>query len=112
MAKYGYVEATIPSGQSLSNGVQIPGRMVGISVPTMDSCALTFQASASGETWRDYWVVGGTGETSIAAGTHNHFYPTWTTPSGLGWLKIRSGTAGSPVAQSADRVIRIAYIYE
>lgn len=105
----------ITSGQSLSNVLDVSShRIVAIDMPSgWDSANLTFQASAEvsdtsavpAATYDN--VYDGTG-TELAVTAAASRYVVLTTAQkdalrGVRSLKIRSGTAATPVTQTADR---------
>lgn len=103
------VTATIPSGQSLSNGVFLgAGRIVAIEMPAAwDAAGLSFQfCSDNNQTYRDAYASGSEVTETVAASrvitglTSSRYDPAL-------WIKVRSGTAGTPVAQTADRTLRL-----
>jgi len=95
--------ATIAATASLSPQVDIgPGRLVGLLVPSGWTAAnITFQASPDGGvTWGNLFTSLGAEVTVVAvAGQFNAIDPTYL--QGVVSLKVRSGTSGSPVAQTA-----------
>ena len=105
------VTATIAINTSLSAAVELKGAdVLRIAMPAAwDAADLTFQVSDdAGTTFRNvYWDWGPemvvdadvsmTIELSPFVGLHN-----------IDQLKVRSGTAGTPVAQAAERVILLA----
>lgn len=105
------IQVTIPNGQSLSNSVEIPWseRLVGVQFPgAWTAAALTFRASRDGATFGN--VYSATGEYTIASASAVadgtvFLNPLDTLP--LVHIQVRSGTAGSPVAQGGDRVITL-----
>lgn len=103
--------ATILSGASLSGaialGVQV---LVGIQMPAAWTAAsLTFQVSIdNGVTWTNLFDDGGN-EVTLAPTSPAGKYLA-TDPSafaGITFLKIRSGTNGSPVTQLGDRAFTL-----
>lgn len=111
------VPVTILSGQSLSAEVDLVRfidvggpRMCAISMPAAWTAAsLTFQVSYdNGVTYQNVYDSNGNEYTvSAAAGSYILLDPaTFIT---LGKFKIRSGTAGSPVNQAADRTLNVIY---
>ena len=105
---------TISPGQSLSAAVGMGAdTLVGISMPAAwVAAALTFQVSIDGETWQELYADTGTEvtipSTAAAAG---QFIVLPTFPSyiwrGVNLLKVRSGTAGAPVVQTAGATITL-----
>lgn len=104
-----YIEsATIVNGGSLSSTVGVGGRViVSVVVPTMNAAALTFQGSHDGVTFFDVYNSDGTTETQIGASAGLRMVEAPTALVGLPFVKIRSGTAATPIAQSAERTLRV-----
>lgn len=106
------VSVTIASGQSLSAAVNLRGRAVcGVVMPASWSAAsLTFQASADGVTFNNVWAQNTAGtmaevEHEVAA---SRFVSIPADPfAGATHVRVRSGTAGSPVNQAAERVLSL-----
>ncbi|QEX18501.1 hypothetical protein FRZ44_38080 [Hypericibacter terrae] len=102
------VTATVANGESLSDVVDLGGMsLTGIVMPAdWDAADLTFQASPTGvgASFADLYDAAGTEITvSAAASIAIAIEPAaW---AGLRYLKIRSGTSGSPVNQGADRAL-------
>lgn len=105
------VPATIATGESLSAEIDLgAGRVLcGIDMPADWTAAnLTFQASYnSGGTFDNLYDQYGTEKTVTAA--EDRYIPLddpafWM---GVRYLKVRSGTAASAVAQGAERVIQL-----
>lgn len=100
--------ATIAINESLSGAVDLEGVMVvGIVMPAGWTAAdLTFQFSADGTTYGNVYNEAGAEFTIDAAVDRfiqvqpEHFW-------GARYLKVRSGTAGSAVAQDAARTITL-----
>lgn len=106
-----YATMTIASGQSISAGIALGEKtLVGIAMPAgWDAASLTFQVSADdGVTWRELRSTSGAVAYTTAAAGHVAFnadeQATWR---GVNRLKVRSGTSGSPVNQTADRIITL-----
>lgn len=102
---------TILSGAALSETLQLDGRaLVGIFMPAAWTAAsLTFQASLDGTTWANYYIrVDNTtlSELTITTPAASVFVAVDPTLfAGVTYLRIRSGTSGTPVNQGADRVL-------
>jgi len=101
----GVIEAT----ESLSAAITLdPAHYAfGIGLPAVWTAAdLTFQVSHDGATWKNLYDDEGNEVTvSAAAARMVRLYPEeW---AAFKYLKIRSGTSGSPVAQAADRTLII-----
>lgn len=101
------VQITILNGASLSAGVQVgAGRIIGIQLPTFTSASLSFQGSADGVTYGEL-VDSANAAVAFPASTGGQFIQI---PLGIAippWIKVRSGTSGTPVNQAADRVISL-----
>lgn len=101
--------ATIANGASLSDAVKVAGRMAGIITPVAwTAAALTFQASADGTNFFDLYDAAtertlASGAMPTAAQRHLHLPPLeWKS---INYVKVRSGTSGSPVNQGAARSV-------
>jgi hypothetical protein len=114
------VAVTILSGQSLSSAVAIGARrIVGIQMPAgWDAAGITFAAltrQSSGNpvvpTFGKVQDAGGT-EVAITAPALDTYIalPDTAALGGLGQVKLRSGTAGAPVNQTADRVLGLVLV--
>lgn len=107
------VNVTIPNGGSLSDAGYVHGALVGIIVPAAwDTAVLSFQgALTAGGTFFDIYdqttarsmlsaeIAGGQKFLSLSLNS-------WTP---FNYLKLRSGTAASPVNQTAARVFTLVY---
>lgn len=95
-------DAIIPNGGSLSNQFSVgSGTLVAVVMPAAWTAAvLTFQGSTDGVNFNDLYDFTGTEvSVTVAAGEKvliDHM-------DGNAYLKIRSGTGGTPVAQGAAR---------
>ncbi len=102
------IAATIASGQSLSGEVDIGNKLlVGIWMPSgWDAAAMTFQVSPDGgTTWLELQSASAVVSYTVAAGQFIGVDPTiWR---GVMSLKVRSGTFGAPVNQTANRTITL-----
>lgn len=103
------VTATIASGASLSGAVDLgQNRLWAVLMPgTWTAAALTFQASLDGITYYSLYDNTGTEVSwTVAASQFQYelFPAKWLA---IRWLKIRSGTAGTPVNQGGDRTLTI-----
>lgn len=107
MAK-SYRNVTISSGQSLSAEVDLAGySVVGVLMPSAWTAAnLTFQGSLDGTTFGNLIEKAGTELEVIAAASY--LVPlTGSAFAPARFLKIRSGTSGTPVNQGANRTIQL-----
>jgi hypothetical protein len=101
------VNATIANGESLSGALDLgAARLVAIAMPASWTAAgLTFQCSSDNSTFYNAYDETGLEVTwTAAASTYiQALYPTrWL---GCRYLKVRSGTSGSAVAQGAARTL-------
>lgn len=107
-ASWNRVPVTITSGTSLSPAVPLGDwTLCGIAMPAgWDSAGLTFQVSIDGgTTWLEMQDGASALSMSAAAGQYLAFEPfKWI---GANMVKVRSGTSGAPVSQSADRVLTL-----
>lgn len=103
------IEVTIANGESLSGEVELGGRVVGIITPGAWTAAdLTFQASdTSGGTFNDVYISTADTEYTVQAGASRHITIPATDLAGMRFLKVRSGTSGTPVNQAAARTIKL-----
>jgi len=99
---------TIPSGQSLSGAVDLGGRTLGaIQMPAAwDAASMTFEASLDGVTYFNL-LDDTASEVTLTVAANDLLRLTLSDWQAFRWLKFRSGTSGSPVNQSADRVISL-----
>lgn len=101
--------AVITSGVSLSTAVNIdPYRLVGIAMPaTWTAANLTFQASHdNGTTYNNLYDDLGT-EMTVTAAASRYITLDPAVFAGINYLKVRSGTSGTPVNQGGDRTITL-----
>jgi hypothetical protein len=99
--------ATIENGGSLSGAVDLGGRkLVAIDMPSSWTAAsLTFQASPDGVTYDDLYDSATERSVTAAASRYLAFnIADWVS---VRFLKIRSGTAGTPVNQGGARTITL-----
>ena len=102
------VTATIPNGETISGTVDLRtiGVAVGLIMPAAwTAAAITMRVSHDGVTFVDMYDTIGEWRTAAAADRGISLEPlqfvAWR------YLQVRSGTAGTPVAQGAERVIGI-----
>ncbi len=98
--------AVIASAGSLTPAYNLKGRiLMGIYMPALWTAAgLTFLASYDGVTYYDVYDT--TGEVSITAAAAAIYIALDATKFfGVNFIKVRSGTAGVPVAQAAERTM-------
>jgi hypothetical protein len=80
------------------------GRLVGIQMPdTWTAAALTFQASYDGITYAD--VYDGSVERNYTVAANRYLQLPISDWLGVRYVRLRSGTAGAPVQQGANRAI-------
>lgn len=107
--RVGWEIATIANAASLSGAVNLKGRViVGIMMPAAWTTAdLTFQASIDGTTYANIFDdEGDEVEVVAAAAIYIPINPSlW---AGVRFVKVRSGTSGTPAAQGAEREITLA----
>lgn len=99
--------AVIENGGSLSGIVDLGGRkLVAIVMPdTWTAASLTFQASPDGVNF--FNVYDGPTERSLTVAASYYSELNIADWVGIRWLKIRSGTAGTPVNQAAERTLTL-----
>lgn len=107
------IDAHIGSGQSLSDVIDIHGaELVGIMMPDQWTTAnITLQSSIDGQHWYNLHNMLGV-EIFVAVNPNDHviidppFSMSWDSAqssfSGLSKIRLRSGTAASPVNQAQD----------
>jgi len=101
--------ATIAAAGSLSAALHIPNghEVVALLMPAVWTAAgITFQASADKSAFGDVFAAGGTEYTLTVVATNYVVIPTGSL-HGARYIKVRSGTTGTPVAQAAERTITI-----
>lgn len=113
------VTATITAGQSLSGAVDLTSERlhrfsIGASGASWTAAAITFQTSPDGSTWNDLWDAMAGVEVTVAAATIAGGRTLVVDPAyfyGVRYLKFRSGTSASPVAQTgADRTLTLVTV--
>lgn len=101
---------TIANGASLSGAICLgAGVLSAIQMPAgWDAAALTFQVSDDGgTTWKELQDSSGTATTVSAPTAGNRYEVDATDFKSAVFLKVRSGTSGAAVNQTADRVITL-----
>lgn len=103
------VTATIAASGSLSAEVNLGGlRLFGIYMPAAWTAAvLTFQASPDGTNWYDVYDKDGNEVTAQAAASRFVSLDP-VVFAAAAYIKVRSGTSGTPVVQSAERALSLA----
>lgn len=102
-------DVTIASGAALTAGINLKGRVLaGIIMPSSWTTAnLTLQACATeAGTYVDVYSTAGT-EYAITAAASRYLAIDITQTRGLNFIKVRSGTTGTPVNQGADRTLTL-----
>lgn len=104
--------ATIANAASLSDAQDLGNaRLAAIAMPAAWTTAgLTFQASADGTTYYDLYAsdnLGTAAEYLIGAAASEVISVPIGDFAGLRYLKVRSGTTGTPVAQGAARILTL-----
>jgi hypothetical protein len=102
------IPVTISNGQSLSPAVAL-GEFVltGIAMSAgWDVAPMTFQISADGgTTWGEMQSTSAAVSYTVALGQYIAIDPTlWR---GINMIKVRSGPVGTPVPQTADRILTL-----
>jgi hypothetical protein len=99
--------ATIANAASLSDAVDLGGRkLVAIDMPSSWTAAsLTFQASVDGVTYDD--LYDGATERTLVVAASRYLAQAIGDWVGVRFLRIRSGTAGTPVNQGGARTITL-----
>ena len=93
--------ATIANGASLSDGILFEGSvLVGIRMPaTWDAANLTFQGSMNDEDYLNIHDSAGNEEEFTVAAASTHISIEASDTASWRWIKVRSGTSGTPVNQ-------------
>lgn len=104
--------ATITNGTSLSTGIDLgTARLSRIVIPAAWTAAnITFQASADGVTYADLYDASGTEYTITVGGASRSIIVPLADFVGIRYVKVRSGTTGSPVNQGADRALTLVLV--
>ena|SRR2546425_4432027 len=101
------VTCTIANAASLSDAQFVgPSSLLGIALPVFTSAALTFQGSHDGVTFFDLYDAAGL-EVSIPASVGSRFHLAPPACAAVSWIKVRSGTSATPVAQGAQRLVNL-----
>lgn len=100
--------ATIANGTSLSATVDIGGTtLAGIVMPAAwDAANLTFQASHDGTSFNNLYDALG-GEKTVTAAASRFIALDPADFAGVRYLKLRSGTSGTPVNQTVNRTVTL-----
>lgn len=99
---------TIANGTSLSAAVDLLGAsLVAIVMPAAWTAAgMTFQASIDGVNFFNVYTSAGAEYSATVAASQYVTLPI-VDLAGVRWLKVRSGTSGTPVNQGADRALKL-----
>ena len=103
------VEANIAASAALSGAVRLPPAcyLSAIIMPAAWTTAdLTFQGSHDGVTYYDIYDEYGS-EVTVSAAASRHIVLMPALWSGTRFLKVRSGTTGTPVNQAAARTLNL-----
>lgn len=100
--------ATVPNGAALSEAIDLRGyEPLAVQMPAAWTAAgLSFEVSDDGVNFADLYNTSGeytltvATDRAVALSTPNEL-------SGFQFIKVRSGTTGTPVNQGADRLIKI-----
>lgn len=100
--------ATIASGSALSSAIDLKGRvLVGVEMPEAWTAAnITMQASDDNSSFYDFYERDGT-EYTITASASRYIAIQPFETANISYIKLRSGTTGTPVNQGADRTISL-----
>lgn len=104
-------DATISNGASLSAAIDLQGRhLIGIVMPADWTAAnLTFQVAQTADgTFAD--VYDSAGNELVAVAAASRFICDIPELQGVRFLKIRSGTTGTPVNQGAARTLSLTIV--
>lgn len=107
----GTVTFTIANDQSLSNASDdLRGVLcVAVLMPgTWTAAALTFQVSLDGETYTNMWYDGA--EYEVTAAASQYIVLDAKDFVGIRYLRVRSGTSGTPVNQGGARTVTVVTI--
>ena len=102
-------DASIANGAALSSALVLPPAeyICGIVMPAAWTTAnLTFQVSEDGSTYNDLYDQDGT-EITITAAASRFIVLNTDNFWGFHYLKVRSGTTGTPINQGAARTITL-----
>lgn len=101
--------ATILSGTALSGAIDLrAASLAKIQMPASWTAAnLTFQVSYDGTTFANLYDEAGN-EITVTAAASRVIAVDVGTFIGARYLKVRSGTAGTPVNQGADRALQLS----
>lgn len=102
---------TITSGDAtgLSSVIQTNGVcVVGIEMPaSWTSASMTFQGSVDGSTYQNIYDQYGNELVITVAGARDIYFDAFIYLTACNYVKVRSGTSAAPVAQGADRIVKL-----
>lgn len=100
---------TIAAGASLSNGRDLAGFVPAmIFMPSAwDAAAITCQVSEDGITWLNAYDAGTEMSLTVAASRAQILTASAFNAFPGPWWRLRSGTAATPVAQTAAAILRV-----
>lgn len=100
---------TIGSGQSESSALEVVSEtLVGIYMPAAwDAADLGFSASPDGTTFHEVHDLGA--PLTVQADAGQYIPVDFTKLVGVGHLKVRSTSGGSPVNQTAERELTVVF---
>ena len=106
--QFTYLTATIANGVALAGAVELGGSaLVGIQMPAAWTAAnLTAQISVDGTTYQDMYDDEGN-EVTITAAASRFIQLIPSEWAGVHYIKLRSGTTGTPVNQGAARTLTL-----
>jgi hypothetical protein len=93
----------------LSDAAQLYGNTlcaIEMSTAVWTNAAITFQVSLDGTTYRDLYDTGGT-EISHTTTASRTIYFDPAPFQGFNWVKLRSGTSATPVAQDPTKTVKL-----
>lgn len=115
VATYVTKTVTIASGQSLSGATTDNSgyRLIALQMPAAwTTAAINFQGSVDGVTYGIWYTAYNSSAISVPSGgavADNYVQVDWADTHAPPYLKVRSGTAASPVNQAADRTITLVF---
>jgi len=104
--------ATIANSASLSAALDLgTNRLAQIVIPSSWTTAdLTFQTSADGAVYNDFYDAQGSEYTVTVGGASRSIGVSLADFIGVRYLKVRSGTTGTPVNQGGQRVLTLVLV--
>jgi len=115
VAAYVTKQVTIASGQSLSGATTDNSgyRLIALQMPAAwTTAAINFQGSVDGVTYGIWYTAYNSAAISVPSGgavADNYVQVDWADTHAPPYLKVRSGTAASPVNQAADRTLTLVF---